>query len=81
MSVNAADGRQSPGMRHQLDTAAAETRGGGTVTTPEVSVIVPGFRGRATIAACLDSVRKAAAGWRYEIIVVESSGDGALRAA
>lgn len=75
--MSRAGGRQSPGMRHQLDTAVDATRGGGTVTTPEVSVIVPGFRGRATIAACLDSVRRAAAGWRYEIIVVESSGDGA----
>ena len=44
---------------------------------PEVTVVVPAYRGRATILACLRSIQKAAARWRCEVIVVESSGDGA----
>lgn len=44
--------------------------------SPEISVIVPAYFGRATIVACLESVRASAAGHRCEIIVVESSGDG-----
>jgi GT2 family glycosyltransferase len=42
----------------------------------EVSVVVPAYRGLVTIGSCLESVRKAAAGLNYEIIVVESSADG-----
>ena len=41
----------------------------------QVSVIIPAYRGAATIGACLESVRKAIVG-PHEIIVVESSGDG-----
>lgn len=44
---------------------------------PEVTIVVPAYRGRATILTCLGSIQKAAVGWRCEIIVVESSGDGA----
>ncbi len=44
---------------------------------PEVTIVVPAYRGRATILSCLGSIQKAAVGWRCEVIVVESSGDGA----
>ena len=43
---------------------------------PNISVIIPVFRGASTIKACLASVRQAVAGWSHEILVVESSGDG-----
>jgi GT2 family glycosyltransferase len=43
----------------------------------DVSVVVPAYRGAATIVACLESVERAAAGLRAEVVVVESSGDGA----
>ncbi|HEX5069595.1 MAG TPA: glycosyltransferase [Vicinamibacterales bacterium] len=43
----------------------------------DVSVIVPAYGGAATIADCLESIQRATAGRRSEIIVVESSGDGA----
>src|SRR6186713_1254604 len=43
----------------------------------DLSIIVPTYFGAATIADCLTSIRRAAEGRRYEIIVVESSGDGA----
>jgi GT2 family glycosyltransferase len=43
---------------------------------PEISVIVPVYRGSTTIEACLTSVRRAVEGLPHEIIVVESSGDG-----
>lgn len=59
------------------DDTAVGTEGRADAAPPEVSVIVPAFRGRATIEACLDSVRASARGWRSEIIVVESSRDGA----
>jgi GT2 family glycosyltransferase len=42
----------------------------------DVSVVIPAYGGAATIADCLASVMRAAAGRRVEIIVVESSGDG-----
>jgi GT2 family glycosyltransferase len=42
----------------------------------EVSVIIPAYRGLATIGACLDAIISSAAGRSHEIIVVESSGDG-----
>ena len=45
---------------------------------PDISVIIPAYRGRATIAACLESVRAAASGRNCEILVVESSGDGTV---
>lgn len=55
---------------------------GGTPIRPsgghiDVSVVVPAFLGRGTIADCLASVRAATRGRRAEMIVVESSGDGA----
>lgn len=43
---------------------------------PEVSIIIPAYRGFSTIADCLESVLLAASGHRAEVIVVESSGDG-----
>jgi len=45
----------------------------------DVSVIVPAYRGAATIADCLESIGRATAGRRCEIIVVESSGDAAAQ--
>jgi GT2 family glycosyltransferase len=42
----------------------------------EVSVVVPAYRGAATIVATLDAIGRATAGRPCEIIVVESSGDG-----
>ena len=42
----------------------------------DISIIIPAYFGAATIAACVTSIERAAAGRRYEIIVVESSGDG-----
>jgi GT2 family glycosyltransferase len=47
-----------------------------TTDHPEVSVVVPAYRGILTIAVCLSSVRNAAHGMPVEIIMVESSGDG-----
>lgn len=64
-------------MTDVIDDTADETRNGTATPPPEVSVIIPAFRGRSTIEACLESVREAATGRRCEIIVVESSGDGA----
>jgi GT2 family glycosyltransferase len=49
-----------------------DTPEGGTI---DVSVVVPAYFGAKTIADCLDSVQRATAGRRREIIVVESSGD------
>lgn len=46
-----------------------------SVEAPEISVIVPAFRGATTIVACLTAIRRAVAGWDHEILVVESSGD------
>jgi GT2 family glycosyltransferase len=43
---------------------------------PEISIIVPAFNGRASIALCLGAVLKAAEGFKAEILVVESSRDG-----
>jgi len=43
---------------------------------PLISVIIPAYRGSATILACLASLRQALVGWSHELIVVESSGDG-----
>lgn len=57
-------------------TAQSEAGGSEETAAIEVSVIVPAYRGLATIAACLESVREAAACMSHEIIVVESSGDG-----
>lgn len=45
---------------------------------PKVSVVIPVFRGRLTIGECLQSVLTAVQGFNHEIIVVESSGDGAV---
>ncbi len=44
---------------------------------PEVSVVVPAYRGIDTICECLTSIYASTRGWRCEVIVVESSGDGA----
>jgi GT2 family glycosyltransferase len=41
----------------------------------DISIVIPAYSGARTIAACLESVMRAAAGRRHEIIVVESSGD------
>lgn len=41
----------------------------------DISVVVPGYFGAATIEACLTSLQCAVAHRRHEIIVVESSGD------
>jgi GT2 family glycosyltransferase len=43
----------------------------------DISIVIPAYFGAATIADCLTALERAAAGRRYEIIVVESSGDGA----
>lgn len=45
---------------------------------PEVTVIVPAYKGRATIAGCLTAILKASDRWRTEILVIESSGDGTV---
>ena len=42
----------------------------------DISVAIPAYEGARTIADCLESVERATAGRRREIIVVESSGDG-----
>lgn len=44
--------------------------------SPKVSVIVPAYRGRATLADCLGSIQRSLRGWDHEILVIESSGDG-----
>jgi GT2 family glycosyltransferase len=41
----------------------------------DVSVVVPAYYGASTITACLQSIHRATAGRRREIIVVDSSGD------
>jgi GT2 family glycosyltransferase len=43
----------------------------------ELSVVIPAYRGEATIASCLTSVLRATATRNCQIIVVESSGDRA----
>lgn len=50
-----------------------------TDPVPEISVIVPAYRGARTIAPCLTSITQAVRGRSAEIIVVESSGDDAGR--
>jgi GT2 family glycosyltransferase len=40
-------------------------------------VIIPAWNGHATIADCLQSVRRASQSWNVEILIVESSGDAA----
>ena len=44
---------------------------------PDISVVVPGYLGARTVADCLDSIHHAIRGRDAEVIVVESSGDGA----
>ena len=58
------------------DRLISETDEGQGDPSPDVSVIVPAYRGIATIATCLGAIRAATAGHRCEVIVVESSGDG-----
>lgn len=41
-------------------------------------MIVPAYKGRATIAGCLNAILKASGRWRTEILVIESSGDGTV---
>ena len=48
-----------------------------TETPIDISVIIPAYGGRRTIARCLESVERAIQGRSAEVIVVESSGDGA----
>lgn len=43
---------------------------------PDLSVIIPAYQGIHTIESCVASVLKAVQGWSFEILVVESSGDG-----
>jgi len=43
----------------------------------EISIVIPAYLGARTIADCLESVLRATRGHDTEIIVVESSGDGA----
>lgn len=43
----------------------------------DLSIVIPAYHGKHTIAECLESVSRATTGRRAEIIVVESSGDGA----
>ena len=43
---------------------------------PEISVIVPAYKGKATIGLCLEAVLQATEGFDAEILVVESSADG-----
>lgn len=64
-------------MNDRTDPIPSEVRDPAGDAAPEVSVIVPAYRGLATIGACLESLRIAAIGHRCELIVVESSGDGA----
>lgn len=59
------------------DDATDEPADGTQPAAVEVSVVVPAFQGRATIVGCLDSVLRSVAGRSCEIIVVESSRDGA----
>jgi len=44
-------------------------------TGPDISVVIPAYSGARTIADCLTSLKKATAGRRCQIVVVESSGD------
>ena len=43
----------------------------------DISIVIPAYFGALTIADCLTALQRAASGRRYEIIVVESSSDGA----
>lgn len=44
---------------------------------PVASVVIPAYNSKATIAECLDALIRQETNLPYEIIVVESSGDGA----
>ena len=44
---------------------------------PVASVVIPAYKSRDTIHACLESLSSQETGLPYEVIVVESSGDGA----
>ncbi len=48
-----------------------------TESGPDISVVIPAYSGARTIADSLVSVRRATAGRRCQVIVVESSGDAA----
>ena len=65
------------GFPRVRDDANEEPADGSESTEVEVSVVIPAFQGRATIVECLESVVGAVAGRSCEIIVVESSHDGA----
>lgn len=64
-------------MNPANEETGGEHGGRADAMVPEVSVVVPVYRGIATIVACLESVQRSATGRCCEIIVVESSGDGA----
>lgn len=57
---------------HDQTSAGAAATG-----SPEVSVIIPAFRGHQTIDACLEAVVAATSALRAEILVVESTGEEA----
>ncbi len=44
----------------------------------QISVVIPAFRGIATICDCIKSIVEAGAGFSIEILVVESSNDGTV---
>ena len=46
---------------------------------PAASVVIPAYKSRDTIHACLESLSSQETGLPYEVIVVESSGDGSDR--
>jgi len=74
-----ADSPPSSEVMRSMPLRFQESQRAGTspVTTPEVSVIVPAYRGAAMIASCLESILRATRSRCCEIIVVESSADGA----
>ena len=73
-------------MATAADVFAAHSKGRGmsdkspahvSVGEIDLSVVIPAYGGIRTIADCLASVRRATLNRRAEVIVVESSGDGA----
>ncbi|MEY2611583.1 MAG: hypothetical protein RL069_395 [Planctomycetota bacterium] len=45
---------------------------------PDVTVVIPAYKGITTIKACIESLLVASQGRRTEILVVESSQDGTV---
>ena len=66
-----------------MPKAPTDRRGGpsGSLGNPptdgrlDISVVIPAYKGASTIVDCLESLKRATAGRRLEIIVVESSND------